>query len=273
LSFTFGFASYSWNEKTMAPKIRVGFVCGKDTDFVEDPGKGPKYSAIGDMSFLSDFPDKWRVDPKSHEYLQDCAPGTKGQAHVDIAIPWYIHRKYKDIEVDIITPDALSPQRLASNDLNFTVGFNMVNVAIDVGARGSTPATNRQAAALQKSTNLFPTWEHENFIFTKSNYMKAAIKAGVPMAPTIFCEKKSRSPAKLLKEIKARGWQNFVMKQSECGFCLGFLKLSVQECERKPKLLEDYFFPGLRPCQGVRRAGMHRWLHKKLGDSLHVVQW
>eukprot|EP00409_Alexandrium_fundyense_P004188 CAMPEP_0185902628 /NCGR_PEP_ID=MMETSP0196C-20130402/1843_1 /TAXON_ID=2932 /ORGANISM="Alexandrium fundyense, Strain CCMP1719" /LENGTH=31 /DNA_ID= /DNA_START= /DNA_END= /DNA_ORIENTATION= len=29
-------------------KIRVGFICGKDTDFVEDPGKGPKYVKIGD---------------------------------------------------------------------------------------------------------------------------------------------------------------------------------------------------------------------------------
>merc|ERR1740139_1627481 len=31
------------------------------------------------------------------------------------------------------------------------------------------------------------------------------------------------------------------MKQSESGFCLGFLKLSVEKVEKNPKLLRDYF--------------------------------
>merc|ERR1719195_1608348 len=31
------------------------------------------------------------------------------------------------------------------------------------------------------------------------------------------------------------------MKQSTSGFCLGFCKLSVAQCERKPKILEEYF--------------------------------
>jgi len=226
----------------MASKIRVGFVCGKDTDFVEHPGKGPRYSDVGDPSFLADFPNLYRVDPASHEYLKDCPPGTKGQAHVDCAIAWYIKKKHgKDIDIDIITPDNLSAKRLAKNDLNFTLGYNMVNISIEAAARGATPESRKIMFALQKSPNLFPTWEHENFIFTKSNYLKAAIKAGVPVAPTIFAPRGSRSPAKLLKEIKDRGWQTFVMKQSESGFCLGFCKLSVKDCEKKPKLLEDYF--------------------------------
>merc|ERR1712087_114639 len=66
-------------------------------------------------------------------------------------------------------------------------------------------------------------------------------EASVPMAPTIFASKGDRDADRLLKEIKARGWKKFVMKQSESGFCLGFLKLSVEECERKPKILAEYF--------------------------------
>ena len=38
---------------------------------MEDPGEGPKYAKIGDLSFLSDLPDKWRVDSVSHEYLME----------------------------------------------------------------------------------------------------------------------------------------------------------------------------------------------------------
>jgi len=223
------------------PKIRVGWICGKDTDFVEHPGKGPLYSAVGDPSFLADLPDKWRVDPVSHEYLKDCPPGTKGQAHADVAIPWYIHKKYKDIEVDIITPEDISPQRLASNDLNFTMGYNLTSILIESTGRGPKPGDARMMRAFTKSTNIFPTWEAENFIMTKSKYLRALIAAGVPVAPTIIADKRSRSPAKLLQEIMERGWRKFVMKQSESGFCLGFKKLSVQQCVKKPQILEEYF--------------------------------
>jgi hypothetical protein len=31
------------------------------------------------------------------------------------------------------------------------------------------------------------------------------------------------------------------MKQSECGFCLGFLKLTVEDCKRDPSILKSYF--------------------------------
>lgn len=216
--------------------IRVGFICGKDTDFVEHPGTGPKYSEIGNVAFLKDMPDKWRVDPGSHEYLMDCEPGTRGQAHVDVALAWYIKKNFSDIEVDIITPEDFSLQRLLSNDVNFIVGWNAVSIAISNSSKAAM-----WMRAFKKAPNLCPTWEQEDFIFTKSKYMKACIAAGVPMAPTIFAKKGSRSPAKLLKEIRERGWRRFVMKQSESGFCLGFLKLSVADCEKNPKVLEEYF--------------------------------
>mmetsp|Transcript_119342 Transcript_119342/g.210889 ORF Transcript_119342/g.210889 Transcript_119342/m.210889 type:complete len:413 (-) Transcript_119342:153-1391(-) len=220
----------------MPAKIRVGFICGKDTDFVEHPGWGPKYAKIGDLSFLKDFPDKWRVDLKSHEYLMDCEPGTQGQAHCDVALAWYIAKKCKDIEIDVITPEELNLKRLQANDMNFTLGYNGVNIMVE-----NNESSAVKMNAFKKAVNLFPTWEIEDFILQKSKYMKACMDAGVPMAPTIFAPKGSRSPTKLLKEIKSRGWKQFVLKQSESGFCLGFCKLSTEDCEKDPKLLADYF--------------------------------
>lgn len=217
-------------------KIRVGFICGKDTDFVEHPGKGPKYAKIGDPSFLKDMPDKWRVDPVSHEYVMDCEPGTKGQAHCDVALAWYIKKNYSDIEVDIITPEELSLQRLHSNDVNFTLGYNAVNISVE-----NNPTGPKKLRAFKQAKNLYPTWADEEFILYKSRYMQACMDAGIPMAPTIFAPKGKRSPVKLFREIKARGWRSFVMKQSESGFCLGFKKLSVEECEKDPSLLAKYF--------------------------------
>merc|ERR1712151_158762 len=68
-----------------------------------------------------------------------------------------------------------------------------------------------------------------------------AARLGVPMAPTIFAIKGNRQPQSLLKEIKARGWQQFVTKQSYGFGSAGFKKLSVQECEENPGILEEYF--------------------------------
>jgi len=182
------------------------------------------------------LPDKYRVDPESHEYLMDCAPGTKGQAHTDVAIAWYIKKHYDNIEVDIITPEELTLKRLKSNTFNFTMGYNAVNISVENNAQGA-----KKMKAFQQCGNIFPTWEVEDYILYKSKYMQACMDAGVPMAPTIFSFKAKRSSTQLLKQIKERGWQKFVMKQSESGFCLGFLKLSVEDCEKDPSILANYF--------------------------------
>jgi len=217
-----------------AAPIRVGFLVGKDTDVVEDD----KYTqtAGGDPSFLSDLPDDWRVDPESHEYLKDCEPGTKGFAHCDVALAWWIHKNCPDIKVDIIGPNDLSLKRLKSNDFNFSLGFNAVNLLV-----ANDPNSPKVLKALATCGNIAPDWDFEQFILHKSNYMKKCIAAGVPMAPTIFSLKGKRSPEKLLAEIKERGWQTFVMKQSESGFSLGFLKLKVADCEADPSILKNYF--------------------------------
>merc|ERR1711988_450958 len=53
--------------------------------------------------------------------------------------------------------------------------------------------------------------------------------------------KGSRTPDSLLQEIQARGWQDFVMKQSYGFGSAGFMKLSVKDCQDKPGILEEYF--------------------------------
>jgi len=211
-------------------RIRVGFLVGKDTDLLEDP----KY--MGDLSFLSDMPDKYRVDPESKEYLKDCEPGTKGFAHTDVAVPWYIKKKYSDIDIDIIFPNDITLKRLQSNLVNFVVGYDVINTVFEGPARQAFVTD-----VFKKCGNIMPSWDVQEYIYTKSKYMQDCIAAGVPMAPTIFAFKDLRSPATLLSEIKGRGWKTFVMKQSYMAFSLGFKKLSVSECEADPKILKEYF--------------------------------
>lgn len=215
-----------------AMPIKVGFLVGKDTDLVEDA----KYDKVGDASFLQDLPDKYRVDPESHEYLKNCEPGTKGQAHADVAIPWYISKHYPDIEVDIIFPEDITLERLRSNLVNFVVGYDVINAVFEGQAR-----LKKMTQVFKNAGNIMPSWEVQEFIYMKSTYMNKLKELGVPMAPTIFAYKKNRSPKALLDEIKARGWKTFVMKQSYMAFSLGFMKLTVEECEAKPQILKDYF--------------------------------
>jgi len=212
--------------------IRVGFLIGKDTDLVEDE----KYYEIGDASFLADLPDKYRVDPDSQAYVKNCKEGTKGFAHADVAIPWYIHKHFDDIEVDMIFPEDITQKRLKSNLCNFVLGYDVINALFE-GKKKEEQVTK----IFKTCGNILPSWDVQDFIYIKSRYMKACIDAGIPMAPTIFATKGKRSPAKLLSEIKSRGWKTFVMKQSMMAFSLGFCKLTVEECEKNPKILKDYF--------------------------------
>lgn len=213
-----------------AKRIRIGFLVGKDTDLVEDK----KY--VGDSSFLNDMPDQYRVDPKSHEYLKNCKPGTKGEAHADVAIPWYIHKHYDDVEVDIIFPEDITVKRLKSNLVNYIAGYDVINAVFEGPDR-----LKYMKKVFAKCGNLLPSYDVQNFIYYKSAYMTKCKELGIPMAPTLFSKKGNRSPEKLLKEIKNRGWKTFVMKQSFMAFSLGFRKLKVEECEKDPSILKEYF--------------------------------
>jgi len=191
---------------------------------------------VGDASFLADLPDDYRVDPDSKEYLKNCKPGTKGYAHADVAIPWYIHKNRKEIEVDIIFPEDISVKRLKSNTCNFIIGYDVINAVFEGKQRVA-----EMTKMFKNCGNVVPSLDFQEYIYYKSRYMKACLDAGVPMAPTILAFKGKRSPSKLLAEIKERGWKMFVMKQSFMAFSLGFTKLTVEECEQNPKLLQDYF--------------------------------
>jgi len=213
--------------------VKVGFIVGKDSDAVEDA----KYTDMGgDVSFLADLPNDWRVDPESKQYLKDCEVDTKGVAHCDVALAWWIHKNCTDMKVDIIDAPAISVERLRSNDVNFYLGYNSVSTILE-----NNEDTPNILEAFRECGNTAPDWCFGQFILHKSKYMIKCKEAGVPMAPTIFAMSGDRSAECLLRQIKERGWKHFVMKQSESGFCLGFLKLSVEQCEHDMSLLTSYF--------------------------------
>merc|ERR1719191_2028340 len=153
-----------------------------------------------------------------------------------MAIAWYVHKNHPDIDVDFIMPEDISLNRLQSNLCNFIVGYDILDAMCE-GAVKNAVVTD----AFKNCGNIMPSWEVQEAIYMKSGYMKEAARLGVPMAPTIFAAKGSREPQTLLREIQARGWKHFVMKQSYGFGSAGFKKLSVAECEAQPVILEEYF--------------------------------
>merc|ERR1719321_1355603 len=158
------------------------------------------------------------------------------QISADMAIAWCVHKRYPEIEVDFIMPADITLTRLQSNLCNFIIGYDILDAMCE-GAAKLAVVTD----AFKNCGNIMPSWEVQEAIYMKSGYMKEAARLGVPMAPTIFAKRDSREPQALLQEIQSRGWQHFVMKQSYGFGSAGFKKLSVQECQEKPELLEEYF--------------------------------
>merc|ERR1719379_1606705 len=211
--------------------LRVGFILGKEFDFVDAPG------SVVDCSFLDDLPKEYR---QRSEQPRMQWPGmtvdNKDNISVDVAIAWYIKKHYADIEGDFIFPQDITLDRLKSNLCNFITGYDILD-ALCEGEEQLAQVTD----AFRNCGNIMPSWEVQEAIYMKSKYMKKAIDAGVPVAPTIFAAKEDRSPEALLQQIKARGWKAFIIKQSySCG-SVGFTKLQVADCEANPKELNEYF--------------------------------
>merc|ERR1719171_2019144 len=209
---------------------RVGFILGKEYDYVDTP------DSVVDTSFLKDLPPNLRARPAPRFTWPGMAAPSQDQVSTDMAIAWYVHKHFPDIEVDFILPSDISRERLQSNVCNFIVGYDVLDSMCE-GAVKLGVVTD----AFKTCGNIMPSWEVQEAIYMKSGYMKEAARLGVPMAPTIFAAKGSREPQALLEEIQARGWQHFVLKQSYGFGSAGFVKMSVAECKEKPAILEEYF--------------------------------
>lgn len=211
--------------------IRVGFIIGKEFDFVDSPG------SVVDTSFLEDLPSEYRKrSEKPRMTWPGMAASTTDYISTDLAIAWYIKKHYPNIDVDFIFPQDIKLDRLKSNTCNFVIGYDILD-ALCEGEEQLSEVQN----AFQNCGNIMPSWEVQESIYMKSHYMKKASDLGIAVAPTLYASKDDRTPETLLKKVQARGWKTFLIKQSySCG-SIGLKKLQVADCEANPQILRDYF--------------------------------
>jgi hypothetical protein len=211
--------------------IRFGFILGKEFDFIDTHG------SVVNTAFKDDLPKEYRQRPAQPRMVW---PGMKDDntdhISVDLAIAWYVKKHYADVDVDFIFPGEICAERLKSNLCNFILGYDILDAMCE-GEDQLAKVTH----AFKTCGNIMPSWEVQEAIYMKGTYMKKCMDVGVEVAPTIFAPKESRSASGLLREIEARGWSTFLLKQSySCG-SIGLAKLHLANCKENPSILEGYF--------------------------------
>merc|ERR1719476_1042300 len=93
------------------------------------------------------------------------ASGWGGQFQVDVAVPLKLKQLHPEVfVVDIIPGHQLTPQRLANNDLNFNLGYDLVNATMSGDPKHERDA---RTAFSSPASRLFPEWKFQDFVYRK----------------------------------------------------------------------------------------------------------
>jgi len=167
--------------------IKIGFILGKTNDPVND-----------NFNKVNDLPKKFRW----------------GEVYpIDACIAWYIKKYYK-VKVDLIKPNNLTEKRLLANDVNFTLGYDLLD------ARWSKKkGLDKLFAKILKlrKYKVFPLWKLQNFVYEKGIYIKYLQDHGIPTAPTFLIASKKKVYSKyavtrIINKILDKKWCSFIIK-------------------------------------------------------------
>lgn len=197
--------------------MKIGFITGKDDE-------------------ISLYKDINKLVPK--KYYEN------GNVHTDIALAYLIKTRFVGIEVDIITPKEISNQRLKKNDINFVIGYDIINVINDDPPvkqfTGQIGLEKLDKIYQSKSNKLFPSYPFMSFLWDKKKYLQHLEKNNIPISPTIFIKKNVKT-RDLLKKIKLKKWKNFIIKPIGGTIAYGLGIFNTNECSQNISLLDDYF--------------------------------
>lgn len=168
-----------------------------------------------------------------------------GNVHTDVALAYLIKEKFVGIEVDIITPKEISNQRLKNNDINYVIGYDIINVINDDPPvkkfSGQKGLEKLDAIYRNKGNNIFPSYPFMAFLWDKKKYLQHLEKNGIPISPTIFI-KKGINTSSLLNKIKLKKWKNFIIKPIGGTIAYGLGIFNTKECVENKFLLDEYFY-------------------------------
>ena len=197
--------------------MKIGLITGKDDEI----------SLNKEINKL--VPKKYQID---------------GNVHTDIALAYTIKTKFVGVKVDIIKPNEISNERLKKNDINFAIGYDIINsinndpyVKKFAGQKGLEKLDRIYQL---KSNKVFPSYPFLSLLWNKKDYLKLLEKNNVPISPTIFV-KKNITINNLLKKIKEKKWKNFIIKPIGGTIAYGLGIFNTSECDADRDKLINYF--------------------------------
>jgi len=181
-------AAIGQKRKLTVGKKRIGILLtdsqneGKKEEIISLRRRVPPRPWIKNVDFETN-PD-FRIERASYQLqFGDTVPKTVGIA-TDVSIGEYLKTYHGDVfEVDYIRPKDISKERLAQNDVNFLIIYDLLESFHIDRSRGKKVYHNL-LGAIRSANNVFPGWELQEFIGSKLRYYTYFKEVGIPVCPT-----------------------------------------------------------------------------------------
>jgi len=223
------------------------------------------------------YPD-FKIEREAYKlkHFDQEVPRTVGIA-TDVSIgAWLKVYCGETFEVDYIQPKEISKARLAQNDINFLIIYDLLESFHIDRTRGKR-VYHTFLDAVRCSNNTFPNWELQEFVGSKLLYYNHFKSVGIPIAPTHTLTREEftaevaaetaasggegasdRVTAKILSIIQRENWGKFIAKpvlgQESKAFKIFnprtanlqkiFAKYVVATITKYPGLIFQKFMPG-----------------------------
>lgn len=256
-------------------KARIGILLtnskneGKKEEIISLRKRNPPRPWIKDTDFTANPDFKIIRKPYNLTYKQIKIPQTVGVA-TDVSIGEYIrHYHSNDCEVDYIRPKDISAERLAKNDINFLLIYDLLESFHTDRTKGKRLHNNFKTV-VQNATNVFPNWKYQEFIDSKLLYYEYFRAHDIPIAPTLTLSREDyheqvkkeiasggeqgaarRVAAAILAKIEQNTWGKFIAKPvfgQEAKSCKSFKNASAKDVgDRFAKYITETYakYPGL----------------------------
>tara|TARA_Y100000589_G_scaffold304384_1_gene317498 strand:- start:38 stop:1225 length:1188 start_codon:yes stop_codon:yes gene_type:complete len=160
----------------------------------------------------------------------------------DAAMGVYLETHYKNMIVDYILPNEITPVRLKKNDMNFMIIYDLLEAYHNEPKEVFEQLKN----TLEKANNIYPPYDYQQYINNKCTYYADLHQKNIPVVPTIC--RYDTNAEELLKDIKFQEWEKAIAKPiygQESKLFKKFKTLNPDPMKKHMKIItEKYGLPG-----------------------------
>lgn len=205
-----------------AGKSRIGILLTRSADeakkeeIISLRKRNPPRPWIRNVDFVKNPDFKIIRAPYNLGYKNTPVPKTVGIA-TDVSCGEYIkHFHGEEFEVDYIRPKDITKERLAENDINFLLIYDLLESFHTDRTKGKR-LYNNFLKIIKETPNVFPNWEYQEFIDSKLIYYNYFKENNLPICPTqtISREEWNERVAKSSTKQVAGEILDIIMKQEK----------------------------------------------------------